>query len=181
MKFNALPLAGLYAVDLKVLKDDRGGFARTFCKKEFEEIGHSKEFVQLNQSWNTKKGTIRGMHFQKPPFKEIKLIRCVKGAVLDVVLDIRKDSRTFLQHIAIELSEDNKTMIYVPEGFAHGFQTLADNSELIYHHTEYYVPDSEGGLRFDDPLLNIKWQLPVTVISERDKNHPLIDKIYKGI
>ncbi len=181
MKFNALPLPGLYTIELNVLKDDRGGFARTFCKKEFEQIGHSKEFVQLNQSWNTKKGTVRGMHFQKPPFKEIKLIRCVKGAVLDVVLDIRKDSPTFLQHIAIELSEDNKTMIYVPEGFAHGFQTLADNSELIYHHTEYYVPDSEGGLRFDDPELNIKWQLPVTVISERDKNHPLIDKTYKGI
>lgn len=181
MKFKALALPGLYTIELNVLKDDRGGFARTFCKKEFEEIGHSKEFVQLNQSWNTKKGTIRGMHFQKPPFKEIKLIRCVKGAVLDVVLDIRKDSPTFLQHIAIELSEDNKTMIYVPEGFAHGFQTLEDNSELFYHHTEYYVPDSEGGLRFDDPQLNIKWQLPVTVISERDKNHPLIDKTYKGI
>lgn len=181
MKFKALALPGLYIIELNVLKDERGGFARTFCKKEFEEIGHSKEFVQLNQSWNIKKGTIRGMHFQKPPFKEIKLIRCVKGAVLDVVLDIRKESPTFLQHISVELSEDNKTMIYVPEGFAHGFQTLEDNSELIYHHTEYYVPDSEGGLRFDDPQLNIKWQLPVTVISERDKNHPLIDKTYKGI
>lgn len=181
MKFTALPLAGLCTIDLKVLKDDRGAFARTFCKKEFEQIGHTKEFVQLNQSWNIKKGTVRGMHFQKPPFTEVKLIRCIKGAVMDVVIDLRKDSPTFLQHVAVELSEENKTMIYVPEGFAHGFQTLSDNTELLYHHTEYFVPDSEGGLRYNDPFLNIKWQLPVTVISDKDKNHPLIDKTYKGI
>jgi dTDP-4-dehydrorhamnose 3,5-epimerase len=181
MTFTQLPLPGIYIIELNVLKDDRGGFARTFCKKEFEQIGHSKEFVQLNQSWNTRKGTLRGLHYQIPPFQEIKLIRCVKGAVLDVVVDIRKKSPTFLQHVAVELSEENKKMIYVPEGFAHGFQTLADNSELIYHHTEYYVPDAEGGLRYNDPRLNINWQLPVTVISDRDKNHPLINKEYKGI
>lgn len=181
MKFNAQPLAGLYTIELNVLKDERGAFARTFCKKEFEQIGHTKEFVQLNQSWNTKKGTLRGMHFQTPPFTEIKLIRCVKGAVCDVVVDLRKDSATFLQHVQVELSEENKLMIYVPEGFAHGFQTLTDNAELLYHHTEYYVPNAEGGLRYNDPLLNIKWPLPVSVISERDKNHSLIDKTYKGI
>lgn len=181
MKFTALPLSGLYIIDLTVLKDERGAFARTFCKKEFSEIGHNKEFVQLNQSWNTKKGTLRGMHFQNPPFREVKLIRCVKGAVMDVVIDIRKDSPTFLQHVSIELNEENKKMIYVPEGFAHGFQTLSDNSELVYQHTEYFVPNSEGGLRYDDPLLKINWPLPVSVISERDKNHPLLDKNYKGI
>ncbi|MES2681202.1 MAG: dTDP-4-dehydrorhamnose 3,5-epimerase family protein, partial [Bacteroidota bacterium] len=124
MKFTPQSLSGVYLVELHLLKDDRGGFARTYCKREFEQIGHKKEFVQLNQSWNTKKGTIRGMHYQVPPFSEIKLIRCVKGAVLDVVVDIRKNSPTFLQHLAVELSEDNKTMIYLPEGFAHGFQTL---------------------------------------------------------
>lgn len=181
MKFNSLSLSGLYTVELDLLKDDRGAFARTFCKREFEQIGHSKEFVQLNQSWNTRKGTIRGMHYQVPPFKEVKLIRCVKGAVADVVIDIRKDSPTFLEHVIVELSEDNKRMIYVPEGFAHGFQTLTDNAELIYHHTEFYVPNAEGGLRYNDPALKISWPLPVTAISERDKHHNLIDNNYKGI
>ncbi|MBA3663140.1 MAG: dTDP-4-dehydrorhamnose 3,5-epimerase [Bacteroidetes bacterium] len=181
MKFNAQFLAGLYTIELNVLNDERGSFARTFCKKEFAQIGHTKEFVQLNQSWNTKKGTIRGMHFQQPPFREVKLIRCVRGAVSDTVVDIRKNSPTFLEHFTVELSEENRTMIYVPEGFAHGFQTLTDNADLVYHHTEYFVPNAEGGLRYNDPLLNIKWPLPVSEISERDKNHPLIDNNYKGI
>lgn len=181
MKFTALPLAGAYSIDLNFLQDERGGFARTFCKKEFEQIGHHKEFVQLNQSWNTKKGTVRGLHFQIPPFQEIKLIRCIKGAVMDVIVDLRKDSKTFLQHVMLELSEENKTMIYVPEGFAHGFQSLKDESELVYHHTEFYVPNAEGGIRYNDPALKINWPLPVEVISERDKNHPLLTNDYKGI
>jgi dTDP-4-dehydrorhamnose 3,5-epimerase len=181
MKFIPQPLAGVYLVELRLLTDDRGGFARTFCKREFEQIGHKKEFVQLNQSWNTKKGTVRGMHYQVPPFSEIKLIRCIKGAVLDVVVDIRKDSPTFLQHLAVELSEDNKTMIYLPEGFAHGFQTLTDRAELIYHHTEYFTPEADAGLNFNDPLLKINWPLPVSVISEKDKTNKYIDPTFKGI
>ncbi len=181
MKFIPQPLAGVYLVELNLLKDDRGGFARTYCKREFEQIGHKKEFVQLNQSWNTKKGTVRGMHYQVPPFSEIKLIRCVKGAVLDVVVDIRKGSPTFLQHLAVELSEDNKTMIYLPEGFAHGFQTLTDQAELIYHHTEYFTPQADAGLNHSDPLLKIKWPLPVSAISEKDKTNKYIDPTFKGI
>ncbi len=181
MKFTALPLAGAYSVELNFLQDERGGFARTFCKKEFEAIGHLKEFVQLNQSWNTKKGTLRGLHFQIPPFQEIKLIRCIKGAVMDVIVDLRKDSPSFLQHVMLELSEENKKMIYVPEGFAHGFQSIKDNSELVYHHTEFYVPNAEGGIRYNDPALKINWPLPIEVISERDKNHPLLTNDYKGI
>ncbi len=181
MKFIEQPLAGVYIIELNLLSDERGSFARTFCKNELAQIGHHKEFVQLNQSWNTKKGTIRGMHFQTPPYKEIKLIRCVKGAVMDIIVDIRTNSPTFLKHFAVELTEDNKKMIYVPEGFAHGFQTLQDDTQLLYHHSEFYVPNSEQGLRYDDPALSLKWPSIVTIISDRDKNHPLIDKNFKGI
>jgi dTDP-4-dehydrorhamnose 3,5-epimerase len=181
VKFTETILKGSYVVELTPVFDERGGFARTFCKREFSEINHTKEFVQLNQSYNTRKGTLRGLHYQVPPFTEIKLIRCVKGSVWDVIVDIRKNSPTFLQHFAVELSEQNRKMIYVPEGFAHGFQTLADNSELVYHHTEYYTPNSEAGLNYNDPLLNIEWPLAVSVISEKDKNNKFIDNTFKGI
>lgn len=181
MKFTSQALSGVYTIDLNLLSDDRGSFARTFCKNEFEKIGYVKEFVQFNQSWNIKQGTIRGMHYQIPPFQEVKLIRCIRGAIFDVIIDIRKGSPTFLQHLAIELSEENNTMLLIPEGFAHGFQTLRDNTQLLYHHTEYYKPNSETGLRFNDEALNISWKLPVSVISERDQNHPLITQNFKGI
>ena len=181
MKFVEQSLKGVYLIDLDIFSDNRGSFARTFCKNEFNNIGHHKEWVQLNQSWNTIKGTIRGMHYQTPPFKEIKLIRCIKGAVLDVVIDIRAGSPTFLKHFTVELNEQNRKMIYVPEGFAHGFQTLTDNAELLYHHSEFYVPNSEGGLRYNDPTLGINWPLPVSLISERDLSHPLIDINFKGV
>jgi dTDP-4-dehydrorhamnose 3,5-epimerase len=181
MIFEETKLKGAYVISLNQLTDARGGFARTFCKKEFQQIGHKKEFVQMNHSWNKNKGTIRGMHFQIPPFQEIKLIRCIRGSILDVIVDLRKYSPTFLQHITVELSADNKKMIYVPEDFAHGFQALEDDSELIYHHTEYYTPDADRGLRFDDPALNIKWPLPPVMVSEKDKSYKLIDNTFKGI
>ncbi len=181
MIFEETSLAKCYVITPKLLQDERGGFARVFCEELFQQIGLTKKFVQINHSYNNLKGTIRGMHFQIPPFSEYKLIRCVKGAVIDVVVDIRKNTPTFLKHYAVELSAENKKMILVPEGFAHGFQTLKDDSELIYHHTEFYVPNSEGGLRFNDERLNIKWPLPVTSISERDKYHNLIDNNFKGI
>jgi dTDP-4-dehydrorhamnose 3,5-epimerase len=180
MIFEETMLKGAYIVSLQLLTDTRGGFARTFCKKEFERINHQKEFVQLNHSYNTFKGTIRGMHFQAPPYQEIKLIRCVKGAVLDVIIDLRKNSPTFLQHFKVELSAENKKMMYVPGNFAHGFQTLEDNSELIYHHTQFYTPHADTGLRFDDPLLDIKWPLEPIMVSEKDKKYKLIDQIFKG-
>lgn len=180
MIFEETKLKGAYIISLTVNTDERGGFARTFCKKEFEQIGHKKEFVQINHSYNTKKGTIRGMHFQLPPHQEIKLIRCVKGAVNDVIIDLRKDSPTFLQHIEVEISEENKKMVYVPENFAHGFQTLKDNSELIYHHTQLYSPNAESGMRYDDIALSINWKIPVTLVSEKDKKYKLIDNAFIG-
>ena len=181
MTFTETILKGSFIIDLSVFTDDRGGFARTFCKKEFQKIGHTKEFVQFNHSYNTLKGTVRGMHYQVPPYQEIKLIRCIKGAVQDVIIDMRKDSPTFLQHINVELNEENKKMIYVPEGFAHGFQTLVDDTQLMYHHTEYYAPNADAGLSHNDKTLNIKWTLPVSVISEKDKNYKLIDNTFKAI
>ena len=181
MIFTETALKGSYTISLKPYSDERGWFARTYCKKEFAAIGHDKEWVQMNHSFTVDKGTVRGMHFQHPPFSEIKMVRCIAGAVLDVIVDIRKDSPTFLQHINVSLSADNKQMIYIPHGFAHGFQTLEDNTELIYHHSEYYQPGVEGGLRYNDKALNIQWPLPVQNISERDINHPLLDNNFNGI
>jgi len=181
MKFTPLILKGAYVIDHDVKTDPRGAFARTFCRNEFSEAGIEIDFVQFNHSWNTAKGTLRGMHYQLPPFRENKLIRCVSGKVFDVLVDLRKDSPTFLQYVSVELSEENCRSVYIPEGFAHGFQTLSENSQLLYHHTEYYKPSFEGGLRFDDPLLGIKWPGDVAVISDRDKSHPLLNKSFKGI
>jgi dTDP-4-dehydrorhamnose 3,5-epimerase len=182
MTFTETALKGSYIISLMPFSDERGWFARTYCKKEFAAIGHDNEWVQMNHSFTAEKGTVRGMHFQHPPFSEIKMVRCIVGAVLDVIVDIRKDSPTFLRHVDVELSATNKQMIYIPAGFAHGFQTLADNTELIYHHSEYYQPGIEGGLRHNDKALNIQWPLQVINVSERDNNHPLIaDEQFKGI
>ena len=181
MKFTATPLKGSFEIDLEPFQDDRGWFARTWCKNEFQQIGHTKEWVQLNHSFTAKKGSVRGMHFQYPPYGEIKMVRCIAGSIYDVIVDIRNGSPTFLQWSGIELSAVNKKMLYIPEGFAHGFQTLSDDTELIYHHSSFYVPGHEGGLRFDDKKINIKWPLPVADISERDKQHPEITEDFKGI
>jgi len=181
MTFTPTPLSDSFVVDLKPFADDRGWFARYYCKEEFKKIGHTKEWVQMNHSVSYKKGTIRGMHFQVSPYKEIKMVRCIAGTVFDVIVDIRKDSTTFLQWFGIELSAENKKMLYIPEGFAHGFQSLTDDCELLYHHSEMYQPKAESGIRFDDPRINIQWSLPVSVISERDANHPLLIKDFKGV
>jgi dTDP-4-dehydrorhamnose 3,5-epimerase len=181
LKFSETILKGSYIIEPSMFSDDRGGFSRIFCKREFQEIGHTKEFVQFNHSYNTLKGTLRGMHYQVPPFKEIKLIRCVKGAVADVIIDIRTGSPTFLQHVTVELSEKNKRLIYIPEGFAHGFQTLEDDTELIYFHSEYYTPNADSGFNHADPAFGISWPLPLSRISEKDKNIPHITPQFKGI
>jgi dTDP-4-dehydrorhamnose 3,5-epimerase len=181
MIFEETQLKGAYVINATFSSDERGGFARVFCKKEFSKIGHTKEFVQFNQSYNINKGTVRGMHYQQAPYKEIKLIRCVKGVVDDVIVDIRKNSPTFLKHIHVELSAKNKRMVYVPEGFAHGFQTLEDDTELIYSHTEYYTPDANAGLNCKDPLLTIAWPLDIAVISEKDNQLTFIDQSFEGI
>jgi len=181
MIFSETPLKGAYIIELKPFTDDRGLFARTFCKKEFTAIGHDQEFVQFNHSITQKKGSVRGMHYQLPPFSEIKLIRCVRGGVFDVIIDLRKDSPTFLKFVSTELSEHNMLSLYIPQGFAHGFQTLEDNTQLIYHHTAYYTPGYEAGIRYDDPAVGINWPLPVTVITEKDLNHNLLNHSFKGI
>lgn len=181
MIFTPTQLKGVFIIDLQPVGDSRGWFSRTYCKNEFAEIGHDKEWVQLNHSFTSKKGTVRGMHYQLPPFSEIKMVRCIAGAVLDVVIDLRKDSPAFLQWTGVELSAENKKMIYIPEGFAHGFQCLTDNCELLYHHSAFYTPGAEGGIRYNDPLVGINWPLELTEISDRDKAHPFLDKNFKGI
>ena len=181
MIFTETPLRGSYVIELEPFKDQRGLFARTFCKKEFQQINHSKEFVQFNHSLTVNKGAIRGMHYQGPPDCEIKLVRCIAGKVFDVIIDVREGSPTFLECFSVELSPDNLKMIYIPEGFAHGFQTLEENAQLIYHHTGYYNPETERAIRYNDPAIGIEWPLTPTDVSEKDKHHHLINKTFKGI
>lgn len=181
MIFKESPLKGAYIIETKPYTDERGLFARTFCKNEFQEIGHKKEFVQFNHSITNDKGTIRGMHYQLPPFSEIKLIRCIRGSVYDVIIDLRTGSSSFLKYFSVELSEQNMLSIYIPQGFAHGFQTLEENAQLIYHHTAYYAPGYEAGIRYNDPALGITWPLPVSIITEKDLNHSLLNNSFKGI
>ncbi|MDP1725467.1 MAG: dTDP-4-dehydrorhamnose 3,5-epimerase [Bacteroidota bacterium] len=181
MKFKPTNFEGLILVESEPKGDERGWFARTFCKEEFKQIGHTEEWLQTNHSYTQHSGTIRGIHYQLPPYQEIKLVRCIAGSVFDVVVDIRKNSSTFLQWFSIELSATNKKAIYIPKGFAHGFQTLSNDCELIYYHTQFYTPNSEAAIRYNDEMINIKWPLLVTDMSDKDKSHPLLTKDYKGI
>lgn len=175
MTFTETSLKGSFLIALTTHGDSRGWFARTYCKKEFQEIGHTSEWVQMNHSFSAQKGTLRGLHFQKEPFAEIKMLRCIAGAVFDVIVDLRQGSPTYLSWYGAELSAANKQMLYVPKGFAHGFQTLSDNTELIYHHSEYYHPEAEAGVMYNDPALKINWPLEITEISDRDLRHSFID------
>lgn len=181
MNFESTGLKGSYVVDIFPVEDDRGWFVRTFCKDEFNKIGHTKEWLQMNHSFTNTQGTIRGMHFQKPPFSEIKLIRCIAGKIFDVIIDLRRNSQTFLKWFGIELSAENKKMIYIPEGFAHGFQTLTGNCELTYNHSALYMPGYEEGIKYDDKMIDINWPAQITKISERDNNHPLLSKSFEGL
>ncbi|WEK34138.1 MAG: dTDP-4-dehydrorhamnose 3,5-epimerase [Candidatus Pseudobacter hemicellulosilyticus] len=181
MIFTPTPLEGSYLVGLQPFSDDRGWFARFYCKEAFSSIGHTQEWVQMNHSFTRQAGTIRGMHYQLPPFREIKLVRCIAGAVLDVIVDCRQGSPTFLQWFSAELSAANQQMMYIPQGFAHGFQALTADCELIYLHSELYKPGAEGGLRYNDPALHIQWPLAAVNLSGRDGQHPLLDQNFKGI
>ncbi len=174
MKFIETRIKDLYVIEVDAYKDSRGMFTRTYCKKEFAQINFDKEFVQINFSFNKSKGTLRGMHYQEVPFEETKLIRCSSGKVFDVAIDLRKNSGTYLEWFGTDLSRENMRMILIPGGFAHGFITLEDDSELIYHHTEYHNPSSERGIRYEDKTINIKWPVEVTTISDKDNNYPLI-------
>ncbi|KKM83167.1 hypothetical protein LCGC14_1312180 [marine sediment metagenome] len=181
MKFIKTKIQNVYIVEPEPFIDDRGMFARIFGKEEFKEIGHSKEIVNINNSATKKKGSIRGMHFQYPPKAEIKIIKCIKGAILDVAIDIRKESPTFLQYHSEVLSADNMRMLYIPEGFAHGFQALNDDIEMIYFTTEVYCAEKEGGIRYNDPIIGIEWLLEVTNISKKDKELKLLKNDFEGI
>jgi dTDP-4-dehydrorhamnose 3,5-epimerase len=181
MKFIETPLAGAYIIEIEPFLDERGLFARIFCQNEFATIGFYKPIVQINHSVTRQRGAIRGLHYQLPPGCETKIIRCIQGAVFDVMVDIRKSSSTYLQWHSVELSRDNMRMAFIPEGFAHGFQTLTDNAELIYHHSAFYNSEYEGGLRFDDPVLAIEWPVPVGPISLKDQRYQIIGNKFGGI
>ncbi|HSU27286.1 MAG TPA: dTDP-4-dehydrorhamnose 3,5-epimerase [Chitinophagaceae bacterium] len=181
MKFSETALKGSFVIEPDVLSDHRGWFMRTYCENEFGAIGHDLNWVQMNHSFTAKKGTCRGLHYQLPPFSEIKLIRCVAGAVFDVLVDLRRHSPGYLQWTAVELSAENKKMVYIPAGFAHGFQALTDNAELIYLHSAFYTASAEGGIRYDDKKLSVDWPLAITEISERDKQLPLLNEQFTGI
>lgn len=169
MIFTETKLKGAFTVDIERHDDSRGFFARTFCQHEFAQHGLKPMIAQANIAFNKVKGTMRGMHFQFPPMTETKLVRCTRGAILDIIVDLRPESPTFLQHIAVELSEDNYRALYVPGRFAHGYQALRDATETSYQVGEFYAPGFEGGLLHDDPRLGLQWPFPVTVISDKDR------------
>lgn len=165
---------GLYVLELDLKRDERGYFARTYCQETFTSFGLETHFPQSGTAWNGKAGTVRGMHFQRLPFGEVKLIRCTRGAILDVVIDLRPQSKTYLQSYSIELDANNGKQLYVPPCFAHGYQTLTDDTEVLYLMSTVYIPDAATGVRWDDPSFNITWPRDITVISGRDKEWPLI-------
>ncbi len=181
MKFSETYLKGLYVIDIEPFVDERGQFFRTFCKNEFTKIGHKKEFVQTNNSFSAKKGTFRGLHYQIPPHSEVKLVRCISGSLIDVVVDVRKNSKTFLKSFRIELSVKNRKMIYVPEGFAHGYFTLVDNTVLSYMVTTFYHPKSEKCLNVKDPVLGIQLPNKIESLSDKDINSSFLTESFKGI
>ena len=172
MIFKETILKGAFLVEIKKLEDDRGFFGRAWCQQEFEENGLNGNIRQINTSYTKKRGTIRGMHYQIDPFQETKFIRCTKGRIYDVIIDLRSNSPTFMKWIGHELSEQNCRMVYVPGNFAHGFVTLEDHCEVYYPVTEFYTPGSERGIRYDDPAFNIDWPVDVEIVSEKDRSHP---------
>lgn len=169
MQFIPTPLDGAFLIDLDKLGDDRGFFARAFCEREFAEAGLVSRFMQVNNSLSAEKGTLRGMHYQLAPKAETKLVRCIRGSLWDVILDLRPDSPTFGAHFGAELSAENRRMMYVPKGFAHGFITLADDTEAFYFVDEPYAPDKERGLRWNDPRFAIDWPAEPAVLSDKDR------------
>jgi dTDP-4-dehydrorhamnose 3,5-epimerase len=170
--FTETPLRGAFVVDPEPVDDERGFFARTWCRREFKERGLETRVAQCSLSFNRKRGTLRGLHFQVAPYAETKIIRCVRGAVYDVIVDLRPDSRTFTQHFALTLTSKNHAMLYVPAGFAHGFQTLDDDTEVLYQISAFYSPEHSRGVRWDDPAFAIQWPPAERTISARDRDYP---------
>lgn len=181
MTFTETTLPGAYLVTPAPRRDSRGWFMRTFDKRAFADIGFAGEWVQMNHSLTRQAGAVRGMHYQRPPVAEIKLVRCVAGRVFDVLVDVRTNSPTFLRWYGVELSAETGQMLYVPEGVAHGFQTLTTDCQMVYSHSAEYAPDHEGAVRYDDPRVGITWPMPVTDLSARDASHPLLEKDFPGL
>lgn len=179
--FIPTPLAGLVLVQRKTLEDQRGFLSRFYCAEEFREAGVDKPIAQINHTLTRKKGAVRGLHFQYRPYSETKLVSCLKGEIFDMAVDLRHDSPTFLHWHGETLSAENRKSLLIPEGYAHGFQALTEDCELIYLHTMAYHSEAEGGLNVADPRLNIAWPLPISDISERDSNHPFISSDFQGI
>jgi dTDP-4-dehydrorhamnose 3,5-epimerase len=175
MIFTATALAGAYIIESELRRDARGYFTRLFCRREFEEHGLDPVVAQVSVAFNARKGTIRGLHFQYPPAAEAKVVRCTRGALLDVIVDLRPESATYLRHLAVRLCGDTYRALYVPPRFAHGYQVLEDDTEAEYHISEFWAPDLSAGLRYDDPRLSLEWMLDVTCISAKDSTWPLID------
>ena len=173
MKFIPTKLNGAFVIEPELHEDSRGFFARTFCAREFSGLGLATSFVQCSVSFNRQAGTLRGLHYQLPPAAEVKIVRCTSGSLHDVIVDLRPDSPTYLQHIGVELSSRNHLALYVPQLFAHGFQSLEDGTEVFYQISAFYDPQKSKGIRYDDPKLGIRWPLPVSVISEKDRQWPL--------
>lgn len=172
MIFTETTLKGAFLIEAERREDERGFFARTWCQREFASHGLEKNWVQCSISFNRKKGTLRGMHYQAPPYEEAKLIRCTRGAIFDVIVDLRPHSPSFKHWVGLELTADNRRMLYIPEGFAHGFQTLADETEIFYQMSQFYAPEYASGVRWDDPALHIAWPTDERTISERDRSYP---------
>jgi dTDP-4-dehydrorhamnose 3,5-epimerase len=172
MIFIETELQGVYIVDLEFHRDERGFFGRTWCQNEFKERGLNPNLVQCNISYNAKRGTLRGMHYQTDPYQEAKLVRCTSGKIYDAVIDLRPDSITFKRWLAFTLTENSYRAIYIPEGFAHGFQTLEDNTEVFYQMSEFFHPEAARGVRWNDPEFHVEWPIETTIISEKDQNYP---------
>ncbi len=175
MIFTETPLQGAFVIDLQEISDDRGFFARAFCAEEFERHGLKPTIAQVNLSFNEKKGTIRGLHYQQAPAAEAKFMRCISGAIYDVIVDLRPGSPTYRQHFGIELSAQNRRALYVPEMFAHGYLALTDGAQAFYSASEFYTPGVEGGIRYDDPALGIQWPISAVIVSEKDASWPLLE------
>jgi len=171
MIFTETPLRGAFVIELEPRNDERGFFARAFCQNELAERGLENGITQANMSYNFKRGTLRGMHYQVPPHAEVKMVRCIAGAIYDVIVDIRKDSPTYLEWFGVELSAANRRMFYVPAGFAHGYQALTDDTEVLYLVTEFYTPNAERGVRWDDPAFKIEWPIANPILSPKDTVH----------
>ena len=172
MKWTPLPLTGAYLVEIQPSSDERGFFARTWCAEEMRQLGLNAQFVQCSISYNARRGTLRGMHYQAQPHAETKLVRCSAGSIYDVLLDVRPDSATFRRWFAVELSAANRKAVYIPAGFAHGFQSLSDHSEVFYQISESYRPDHAHGVRWNDPAFGIEWPVETVILSERDRSFP---------